>query len=299
MRTPFPACFLPHLLTAGAIAAEPAGLRDAIAEHGRAEAETQNRLYHVHVEPDEPSDYEFSYAPVDLDGDGVLDAIVFLQGDYCGSGGCTLEVFRGTDRGFEFVSKSTISRPPVRLLRESRFGWHSFTVVVSGGGEKTHGVVMRFDGRGYPDNPSMEASVTDEQLRESSAVKFTPPEGARRCHWTGMTRQQAEALVRATPQVAALSQQAGQPPDITGSDPEDSRKNWIFLFFRVVSGQTGSTNGDVPVVLAVNRVTGSVFDTHSSDQPIQDGGLSQMQTSLRQQNCIDARAMRQFDGITP
>jgi hypothetical protein len=50
----------------------------------------------------------FSYALVDLNGDGQLDAVVLLRGGmWCGSGGCTMLIFRGTPNGFQLVSKST------------------------------------------------------------------------------------------------------------------------------------------------------------------------------------------------
>jgi len=62
----------------------------------------------------------FRHVLVDLSGDGRPEAIVLLQGtDWCGSGGCTMLVFRGTATGFGFVSRSTITYEPIRVLPEN------------------------------------------------------------------------------------------------------------------------------------------------------------------------------------
>jgi len=58
----------------------------------------------------------FKHALVDLNGDGRVDAIVLLSGPtWCGSGGCTMLIFRGTKTGFSFVSGSTITNEPIRV----------------------------------------------------------------------------------------------------------------------------------------------------------------------------------------
>jgi hypothetical protein len=160
------------LFAVDATAAEPAGLRSAIAGHFRAEAERSYRLYGARIEPVDPSSYEFEYALTDLNGDGIPDAVVLLRGDYCGSGGCTLQIYQGTQRGFIFVSSSMISREPVQILTEKRFGWHSFTVGVGGPGGKACNALMRFDGHKYPLNPSLEPCAMPVQLRSASPLTF-------------------------------------------------------------------------------------------------------------------------------
>jgi hypothetical protein len=160
------------LFAVDATAAEPAGLRSAIAGHFRAEAERSNRLYGARIEPEDPSSYQFEYALTDLNGDGIPDAVVLLRGDYCGSGGCTLQIYEGTQRGFIFVSSSMISREPVQILTEKRFGWHSFTIRVGGGDSKACNMLMRFDGHKYPLNPSVQPCATRVQLRSASPLTF-------------------------------------------------------------------------------------------------------------------------------
>jgi hypothetical protein len=137
------AVLIAFALPTAAIAGEPLGLRSAIAEHFRAQAERSNRHYHARIRAADLSSYDFVYALTDLNGGGIQDAIVLLKGDYCGSGGCTLQIYRGTHHGFAFVSSSTSSRESIRILPEMRFGWHSFTIFVSGRGAKPSNMQLR------------------------------------------------------------------------------------------------------------------------------------------------------------
>ncbi len=104
----------------------------------------------------------FRHALVELNGDGQPDAIVLLQGtEWCGSGGCTMLVFRGTaNGGFGFVSRSTITYEPIRLLPERTKGWNTLVVYSKGKGD----VLMRFDGTRYPLNPSLQPKATRVQV---------------------------------------------------------------------------------------------------------------------------------------
>ncbi len=161
-------------LATATIAAEPPGLREAIAKHDELRAERSRRLHGAHIPPVDPTSYEFDFALVDLNGDGIPDAIVLFKGpENCGSGGCTLEVLRGTKQGFEFMSGSTISRKPIQILAEKRFGWHSFTVSVTGGGARPCNALMRFDGQKYPLNPSMAPCATAAQLQSAMPLTMT------------------------------------------------------------------------------------------------------------------------------
>ena len=109
---------------------------------------------------------EFTAASVDLNQDAQPDAVVLVRSaDWCGSGGCTMLIFKGTVNGYLLVSQSTITTPPIRILPTSQFGWSDLIVHSNGTGD----VVLRFDGAGYPSNPSLQSAPTSQQLR--SAVK--------------------------------------------------------------------------------------------------------------------------------
>jgi putative lipoprotein len=114
----------------------------------------------------------FKYAQVDLNGDGILDAIVLLTGDFCGSGGCRMIILKGDGKSFSVVNNSTISREPIGVLAQSKFGWHSLTVTVGGGGLSGDTRVLTFNGNGYPFNPSVAPRATQEQRRATSVLEM-------------------------------------------------------------------------------------------------------------------------------
>jgi hypothetical protein len=152
----------------------PPGLRGAIAKHRELREEASRRLNGARIPAADPASYEFSFALVNLDADNIRDAIVLFTGqEDCGSGGRSLEIYRGTKQGFDFLSESTISREPIRILPDSRFGWRSFTEFVSGGGAKPCDALMQFDGREYSSNPSTAPCATPAQLASSKPFILT------------------------------------------------------------------------------------------------------------------------------
>ena len=109
----------------------------------------------------------FQHAFIDLNGDGRADAIVLLSGPtWCGSGGCTMLIFRGTKTGFSFVSGSTVTSEPIRVSREKAAGWRTLIVHSKGKGD----VQMHFDGTRYPLNPSVQPTATPAQLSGAQIV---------------------------------------------------------------------------------------------------------------------------------
>ena len=110
----------------------------------------------------------YRYAQVDLNGSNQIDALVLLRGSYCGSGGCTLLIFRGSPSGFKLVSSSTISNEPIGVLNEKNHGWRTLLVTARGVGP----VLMRFNGAKYPLNPSTQTAATKEQIVSATILKF-------------------------------------------------------------------------------------------------------------------------------
>lgn len=110
---------------------------------------------------------QFKHAMADLDGDGIADAVVLLTGPtWCGSGGCTLAVFHGTKGGFTLVSRSTLSREPVRVSPLVSHGWKTIVVDTRGSGD----VLLRYDGKRYPGNPSSQPKATAAQAKAAQTV---------------------------------------------------------------------------------------------------------------------------------
>lgn len=115
----------------------------------------------------------YSFALADLNGDGIDDAIALITAqEYCGSGGCSLVIFRGEPKGFKLVSSSSITRPPILLLPEKRYGWHTLSVMVAGGGAEPGQVLMRFNGHKYPYNPSMQPKAKESALKDATTLKL-------------------------------------------------------------------------------------------------------------------------------
>jgi hypothetical protein len=137
---------------AAADEAPPQSLAAAVAAYAASKRMTQQPSY--------------SYALVDLNGDRRKDAVVLLTGpDWCGSGGCTMLVLRATARGFVKVSGSTLSSAPIRVSKEKSHGWRNLIVDT-----RDKDALMRFDGRRYPLNPSMEPAASKAQIAASEIV---------------------------------------------------------------------------------------------------------------------------------
>jgi len=116
----------------------------------------------------------FRYALIDLNGDGHYDAIVLMGGDWCGTGGCNLVVFRATSRGFSLVSASTITNEPIRVSPEKAHGWRTLIVAAKGVGN----ALMRFDGTRYPSNPTMQPKASQNQITAAETLTLHTGHGA-------------------------------------------------------------------------------------------------------------------------
>jgi hypothetical protein len=92
----------------------------------------------------------YVYAPVDLDGDGQEEVFVYLMGSiFCGSGGCNLQLYRPTPRGYALVSDFPTSRLPIIVSDARHRGWRDLWRLQSGGGAPATYVRQVFDGRRY------------------------------------------------------------------------------------------------------------------------------------------------------
>jgi hypothetical protein len=107
------------------------------------------------------------FALTDLDGDHRDDALVLLMGpDWCGTGGCTLLVFRASEDAYAFVSESSVTRDPVRVGTGTSNGWRDLIVNTRGPGD----VVLHYDGSGYPSNPSTLPAATRDEVDAANTV---------------------------------------------------------------------------------------------------------------------------------
>jgi hypothetical protein len=143
-------------------------LREAIYQHNKTVLDLGRDQYGASYEADDYAvDNKYTFALVDLNEDEIADAIVLFDGPrYCGTGGCRMEIYRGTKMGFEYLSRSTVSFPPIRVASEKRYGWKTL-IVFSGG---TGNVLLRFNGSRYPSNPSLQPKALPSQMDSAITV---------------------------------------------------------------------------------------------------------------------------------
>ena len=116
----------------------------------------------------------------DINDDGTAEAIVYLMGrKWCGSGGCNTLVLARDGTSWRTVATIAITKPPIRVLRDTSNGWHSIGVWVQGGGiQSGYEAELRFDGKTYPKNPSVPPARRLEkstgEIAIPSAKKGTP-----------------------------------------------------------------------------------------------------------------------------
>ncbi|WP_305846219.1 hypothetical protein [Photobacterium kishitanii] len=103
----------------------------------------------------------------DLNGDGLKDALVLLKGsDWCGSGGCSFMVFENLGSHYKLMSQSSITSPPISVANSETNGWKNLIVWTSNIGS----VLMKFNGKTYPYNPSLEPIASQSQQLGSQLI---------------------------------------------------------------------------------------------------------------------------------
>jgi hypothetical protein len=99
----------------------------------------------------------YYYNRVDLNGDGNFEAIVHLVGpSICGTGGCETLILQPARGGYRIISTIGLTSAPVIVSTQKTRGWSDLVVYVSGGGIiPGHYVALHFNGRTYPENPTV------------------------------------------------------------------------------------------------------------------------------------------------
>lgn len=106
-----------------------------------------------------PRNSQYEYTRMDLNGDGLRDALVLFNlphSYWCGWSGCTMAVFEAGDNNFRLLSQTSRIRGPLMVGSTETNGWKDIAVRVSGTNYADHNVLLKFDGAAYPDNPMNE-----------------------------------------------------------------------------------------------------------------------------------------------
>lgn len=144
---------------------------DIPAPNGTAPSQLHMAIMRYFDSGDAQDTSDFSSVLADLNGDGEDDAVVLVRGlSWCGNGGCTMLVFRGTSSGFRFVSRSTVSDVPIRLSSIKSKGWK--TLIVNS--RKTGDMLLKYDGRAYPSDPSLQRRATEAQATAAKVIMDRP-----------------------------------------------------------------------------------------------------------------------------
>jgi len=116
--------------------------------------------------------YQFSL--VDLNGDGILDAVVQVTDPaFCGNGGCPIVEFKGKTVGFTVVGSSGLVRKPIYLLNDVQDGWYTLAAVV-GLGEEAGVVPIRFKQQqgAYRSTPYVNAQIKLTSQATKQVLEF-------------------------------------------------------------------------------------------------------------------------------
>ena len=134
------------------------------------------RYTRISVSPEDPT-LRVAVATVDLRGDGGKEILVYLSGRYwCGTGGCPLLVLVPSGALFKVISKTTITRPPIRVLPTRSHGWSDLGVIVVGGGiTRAYVAKLPFDGAGYAQNPTMAPARRARDVHGTIAIPADAP----------------------------------------------------------------------------------------------------------------------------
>lgn len=120
----------------------------------------------------------YSSVFVDLKGDGTKEVIVYVSGrGWCGSGGCIMLILAPEGTSCRVVTRTTITRLPIRVLNTKSNGWRDISVVVAGGGTPGYEAILPFDGKTYPSNPSvLPARRSMEKVPGETVIPVTADE---------------------------------------------------------------------------------------------------------------------------
>lgn len=118
-----------------------------------------------------PDHYEIARA--DLDADGKEDVLALMNGKsgYCGSGGVTLFILKGTGKGFTNLGSVKVVNAPIYLSKSVTNGYRDLVVTVRGGSATPGLASLTFDGENYPAGAG-EANAT---LKSDDQLLFAEP----------------------------------------------------------------------------------------------------------------------------
>lgn len=118
---------------------------------------------------------KYQSASIDLNGDGTDEHIIrTTDRGWCGSGGCSMWVIQEVSGNYEVVSKTSITRLPLRVLETSTNGWRDLSVIAKINASIVYEAKLPFDGTSYATNPSVEPAVRIDDSSGEILIERTP-----------------------------------------------------------------------------------------------------------------------------
>ena len=126
-----------------------------VSAQAKLDSTLENQLRRMYSEDD--GEVRYFSKSFDLNGDGTPEVIVHVVGPgACGTGGCETHIFAKHGASYKLISTIDLSRPLVIAALRRSHGWRNLIVFVAGGGILPgYYAELRFNGKTYPDNPTL------------------------------------------------------------------------------------------------------------------------------------------------
>lgn len=125
------------------------------------------------VKQEEIFPFSYYYNKIDLNGDTRPEVLVYIKGKYfCGTGGCTLLIFKPNKDGYRLISSISNADSPVVVSERRTNGWNDLISCITGGGTDNVYAQLSFDGQGYPDNVSAGSTVNTLEINGTAYLTY-------------------------------------------------------------------------------------------------------------------------------
>lgn len=108
----------------------------------------------------------YFYNKIDLNDDQVPETFVYLVGPtVCGTGGCSGLLLEEKDGEYKVKTRFSLVRTPIMIQNETTNGWKDIVMYVTGGGIEPGYHQLKYNGKTYPSNPSVEPIIKEEKIK--------------------------------------------------------------------------------------------------------------------------------------
>ena len=195
----------------------------------------------------------YTYAKVDLNGDGSPEIIVHLMGSFfCGTGGCTTLIFQQLRGQYQLIGRIPTSHPPIIVSGNTSNGWKELIVYT----RDAVPMLVKHGEKGYQDKldlaPNADLSGTylfAKEYRKYQGAEFrlTPPSRKAKSACQG----EEKSLVEMTTQNYTINICGVTTPEYyVGTEKADPTKSIRLPLTQASPTLITAINGDVTYTLA-------------------------------------------------